>query len=330
MRFHQLKRREFITLLSGVAACPLDAQAQQPSVPVIGFLHSASPEPYAHVVTAFRCGVSQSGYVEGRNVTIEYRWAENHNDRLPTLATDLVRAGVSVIAAGGPVAVQAAKAATSTIPVVFAIGADPVGLGFVASLNRPGGNLTGVSFLINDLAPKQLQLLRELIPTAKSVGALVNPDNPATRIDVDRLRDAAGALGIDLLVLEARTEEDLAAAFASLTQKRAHGLVVVSDALMFDRRTRIAALAAHHSLPTIYPLRDFVVAGGLVSYGSSVTEAFRQQGVFAGQILKGSAPAELPVQQSTKVDLVLNLQTAKTLGLEVPLSILIRLDDVIE
>src|SRR6266545_3236130 len=334
MKFDRLKRREFITLLGGATtvslAGPVAARAQQQAMPVVGFLHSASPEPFAHLVAAFRRGLSQTGYVEGRNVVIEYRWAENQNDRLPGLVADLVRRSVSVIAAGGPAAAQAAKVETATIPVAFVVGADPVRLGLVSSLNRPGGNLTGVSFLINDLAPKQLELLRELVPTARSIGVLVNPDNPATEADTNKLQEAARGLGLELFVLRVRTESDIASAFATLVQKQAGGLVVVSDPFMFDRRAQIAALAAHHAVPTIYPLRDFAAAGGLVSYGSSIIETFRQQGVFVGQILKGATPADLPVQQSTKVDLVLNLQAARTLGLEVPMSILIRVDDVLE
>jgi putative ABC transport system substrate-binding protein len=330
MQFDQLNRRDLITALAGAAAVwPLGARAQQ-AMPVVGFLHSSSPEPYTDVVAAFPRGLGQTGYLEGRNVAVEYRWAENQNDRLPELAADLVRRQVSVIAAGGPAAARAAKAATSTIPVAFVVGADPVRLGLVTSLNRPGGNLTGVSFLINDLAPKQLELLRELVPTAKSVGVLVNPDNPATETDANALQAAARALGLKLIPVQARSEADLAPAFMHLMNSRADGLVIVSDPLMFDRRARIAALVAQHALPAIYPVRDFPAAGGLVSYGSSLTEAFRQHGIFAGQILKGASPAELPVQQSTKVDLVLNLRTAKELGLEVPMSILMRVDDVIE
>jgi len=299
-------------------------------MPVVGFLHSASPESYTHVVAAFRLGLSQTSHVEGRNVAIDYRWAENQNDRLPALAADLVRRHVSVIAAGGPIAVRAAKLATSTIPVVFVVGADPIRLGLVTSLNRPGGNLTGVSFLINDLAPKQLELLRELIPKAKSIGVLMNPDNPATETDTNAVLGAARALGLELIVLNAKTESDLVTAFSTIVLRQAGGLLVVSDAFMFDRRAQIAALAARHALPTIYPLRDFAVAGGLVSYGSSIAEAFRQQGVFVGRILKGASPADLPVQQSTKVELSINLKTAKALGITIPLPLLGRADEVIE
>ena len=322
-------RRAFITLAGAAAAWPLAARTQQ-AMPAVGFLHSASPEPYADVVAAFRRGLAQTGYLEGRNVAIEYRWAENRNERLPELAADLIRRRVSVIAAGGPAAAQAAKAATSAIPIAFVVGADPVRLGLVTSLNRPGANLTGVSFLINDLAPKQLEILRELVPKAKSIRVLVNPGNPATASDAKELQAAARTLGLALIVAEVGGEHDLAPAFRQLASQRVDGLVVVSDPLMFDRRAKIAALVAEHALPTIYPVRDFPAAGGLVSYGSSLTEAFRQQGIFTGQILKGATPAELPVQQSTKVDLVLNLKTAKALGLEVPMSILMRVDDVIE
>jgi len=325
-----VKRRDFIALLGGAAVWPLAARGQQTAMPVVGFLHSASPEPYGDVLAAFRRGLSQTGYLDGRNMAIDYRWAENQNDLLPALAADLVRSHVSVIAAGGPAAAQAAKVATSTIPIAFVVCADPVRLGLVTSFNRPAGNLTGVSFLINELAPKQLEVLRELVPKSKSVGVLVNPDNPATEIDVTALQAAARTLGLKLLIVQARLETDLAPAFTDLATKQADGLVVVSDPLMFDRRARIAALVAERALPTVYPVRDFPLAGGLVSYGSSLAEAFRQQGIFVGQILKGATPSELPVQQSTKVELVLNLRTAKALGLEVPMSILMRVDDVIE
>jgi len=325
-----IRRRELIAALGGAAGWPLVANAQQPAMAVVGFLHSASPEPYAQLVAALRSGLAQTGYVENRNVAIEFRWAQNQHDRLQALATDLTRRQVSVIAACGPAAAQAAKAATASIPVAFIVGADPVRLGLVTSLNRPGGNLTGVSFLINDLAPKQLEQLRELIPKAKSIGLLVNPDNPSTETDTNEVQRAARALGLELFVLAARTESNIAAAFATLKQKQAGGLVVVSDASMFDRRALIAALAARHAVPTIYPLRDFAAAGGLMSYGSSIAEAYRQQGIFVGELLKGAKPADLPVQQSTKVELVINLGTARSLGLEIPMSILMRIDEVIE
>jgi putative ABC transport system substrate-binding protein len=333
MRINRLRRRDFISsvLLGGAAAAwPLAARAQQPTMPVVGFLHSGSPEQFTQIVAAFRRGLNQAGYVEGRNAMIEYRWAEGFYDRLPALASDLVRRQVAVIAAGSPPAARAAKAATTTIPIVFVTGADPVKSGLVDSLGRPGGNLTGVGLLINVLAPKQLEVLRELIPKAISIGALVNPDNPNTETDTKDLQAAARALGLELFVLNARTENDIDAAFTTLAQKQASGLVVISDVYFVDRRAQIVALAARHAVPTMYHLREFATAGGLMSYGTSLTDAYRQQGVFAAQILKGATPADLPVQQSTKVELVINLRTAKTLGLEVPMSLLMRVDDVIE
>jgi putative tryptophan/tyrosine transport system substrate-binding protein len=332
MQHNKLKRREFIALLS-TAAVPwplLVAVHAQPVIPVLGFLHSGSPQPYAHLVAAFRRGLNQAGYTEGRNVMIEYRWAENQNDRLPGLVADLVRRNPAAIAACGPAAASAAKLGTATIPVAFVVGADPVRLGLVASLNRPAGNLTGVSILINDLGPKQVELLHELIPKARLIGVLVNPDSPSTENDINEILRAVRVLGLAAHVVKARTAGDIAAAFINLAQNRVEGLIVVSDVSMFDRRVEIAALAAQHGVPAIYPLRDFTTAGGLMSYGSDIVEGYRQQGIFAGQVLKGVTPADLPVQQSTKLDLVVNLQTAKMLGLDVPMSILMRVNDVIE
>jgi putative tryptophan/tyrosine transport system substrate-binding protein len=326
-----IRRREFVILLgSAAAAWPLAARAQQQPVPVVGFVHSASPEPFIQVVAAFRRGLGQSGHVEGQNVVIEYHWAENRNDRLPDLISDLVRRRVAVIAAGGPAAAQAAKAATSTIPVVFVVGHDPVRSGLVASLNRPGGNVTGISFLINVLTPKQLEVLRELVPEAKSIGVLLNPDNPFRATDTHDLREAARSLGIDLVEFSARTESGIDAAFGTLASRQPCGLVVVSDTYVFDRRTLIAELAARYRIPTIYPLREFAAAGGLVSYGSSITDAYRLQGALVGQVLKGAKPPDLPVQQSVGVELVINLKTAKALGISVPLPLIGRADEVIE
>ena len=326
-----MKRRDFIKLIGGLApAWPLVAHAQQPAMPVVGFLHSGSPQPYSRLVAAFRRGLNQAGYAEGRNVTIEYRWAENQNDRLTTLTADLVRRHPTVIAACGPAAAQAAKAGTETIPIAFVVGADPVRLGLVTSLNRPGGNLTGVSILINDLAPKQVELLHELVPKAQSIGLLVNPDNPSTETDTNEILRAASVFGLVPLVLKVRTESDITAAFMDLAQNRVSGLIVVSDVSMLDRRAKIAALAAQYAVPTIYPLREFATAGGLISYGSDITEGYRQQGIFAAQLLRGVKPADLPVQQSTNVEVIVNLQAAKMLGLEVPMSILMRVNDVIE
>ena len=326
-----MRRRDFIAGIAGLsAAWPLAARAQRPGMPVIGFLHSGSLQQFEHIVPAFRRGLNQAGYVEDRNVLIEYRWAEGFYDRLLALASDLVRRQVAVIAAGSPPAARAAKTATTTIPIVFVTGADPVKSGLVDSLGRPGGNLTGVGLLINVLAPKQLEVLRELIPKATRIATLVNPDNPNTDSDVKELQAAARTLGLELFVLNARTESDIDTAFKTLVQNQANGLVVVSDVYFVDRRTQIVALAARHAVPTMYHLREFITAGGLISYGTSLPDAYRQQGVFVAQILKGAAPADLPVQQSTKVELVINLSIAKTLGLEVPMSLLMRVDDVIE
>jgi putative ABC transport system substrate-binding protein len=324
-------RRQFVSAIGGAAvAWPFAARAQQSALPVIGFLHSASPAPFANVVGAFRQGLGETGYVEGKNVAIEYRWAENQIDRLPALAADLVRQQVAVVAAGGPAAARAAKIATTTIPIVFMVGADPVESGLVASLNRPVGNLTGVGILINVLAPKQLEVLHELVPKATAVGMLVNPDSPNAEADTREVQAAARSLGHQVIVLNARTETDIDVAFATLVQRQAGGVVLISDPLIFDRRVQIIVLAARHALPTIYPPRDFAVAGGLVSYGTNLADAYRQVGVYTGRILKGEKPADLPVQLSTKVELIINLKTANALGLTVPLTLLGRADEVIE
>jgi len=325
-----IARRKFIVALSTAAAWPLAARAQQPALPVVGFLHSASPEPFANFVAAFRQGLSEAGYVDGHSVAIEYRWAENQIDRLPALAADLVRRKVVVIAALGPAAAQTAKAATMTTPVVFLVGADPVQSGLVASLNRPAGNLTGVGFLINVLAPKQLEVLHELIPKA-AVGMLVNPDNPNAEADTREVQEAASRLlGHQLLVLNARTETKIDVAFATLVQRQVGGLIVISDPLYVDRGVQIIALAARHAVPTIYSVRELVVAGGLMSYGTDIADAYHLVGAYTGQILKGEKLANLPVQLSTKVELIINLKTANALGLTVPLTLLGRADEVIE
>jgi putative ABC transport system substrate-binding protein len=327
-----VRRRDFITLLGGAAAVwPLAALAQQPGVPVVGFLNVASPEGYRPMVTAFRQGLQESGYVEGRNVAIEYRWAEGRSDRLPALAADLVHRQVAVIAATTTPAALAAKAATTTIPIVFETGGDPIQIGLVASLNRPGGNATGVSQLNTEVMPKRLELLHELLPTATAIALLVNPTNPALAEVVLRAsRAAIQTLGLDLHVLNASAESDFDAVFANVIQLRAGGLVIGADAFFTSRQEQLAALALRHAVPAVYEYREFVAAGGLLSYGGSLPDSYRLAGVYSGRILKGEKPGELPVQQVTKVEMFLNLKTAKALGITVPLPLLGRADEVIE
>jgi putative ABC transport system substrate-binding protein len=303
-------------------------------MPVIGFLNAGSPEQSAHEVHAFRLGLNEMGYVEGRNVAIEYRWAENRYNRLPALGAELVRRRVSVITTGRNVrAALAAKTATTTIPIVFLIGADPVELGLVTSLNRPGGNLTGVTTLNTEMEPKRLEILRELLPTARIMAVLVNPMNDPVAVETQlrQAQAAAHTLGLQIIhVLQASTERDLDSAFSILIQRRAEGLAINADMFFYSKSVELAALASRHTVPTISPYREFVTAGGLMSYGGSVAELYRLVGVSTGRILKGEKPADLPVQQVTKVELLINLKTAKGLGLEVPPTLLARADEVIE
>ena len=324
-----IKRRKFLATLGGAAAWPLVARAQQSAMPVIGYLHSASPEPYSSMMAAFRHGLAEAGYVDGQNVTIDYRWAEGQFDHLPALAAELVAHRPAVlVAAGGDVSAVAAKAATTTVPIVFTIGADPVKSGLVASLNRPSGNLTGVTFFTITLGPKRLEMLRELQPKAGKIAMLVNPKslNP----DAKEVQEAARALGQSVHVLDAASEGELDTAFRSLAQERDDALIVVSNPLFTSRREQIVTLANYQRIPAIYPLREYVTSGGLVSYGASIKDAYRQSGVYAGRLLKGATPADLPVMQPTKFELVINLKTAKALGIAVPPTLLARADEVIE
>jgi len=327
-----MRRRDFIKGIVGSATVwPLAARAQQPAMPVIGFLSSGSPAPLAPLVSDFQQGLSETGYVEGRNIKFEYRWAEGHLDRLPAMAADLVARQVAVIAAPASTpGAEAAKAATKTIPIVFGVGYDPVKLGLVTSLNRPGGNVTGVSFFGGDLGPKQLELLRAIFPNAAVIAVLINPTNPASEPSTADLQDAAARVGIRLVILKAASESDIDAAFATAVQERVAALVVTGDTLFSSRITRLVALETRYAVPTIYFNKDFPVAGGLVSYGASLADAYRLVGVYVGRILNGARPADLPVQQAVKVELVINLKTAKALGITFPLSLLGRADEVIE
>jgi putative tryptophan/tyrosine transport system substrate-binding protein len=327
-----VRRREFITLLGGAAAAwPLAARAQQGAMPVIGFLSSASPRPFSDRVQAFRQGLREVGYVDGRDVTIEYRWAEGQNDQMPALAADLVNRRTAVIVAAGIPAALTAKATTTTIPIVFFTGGDPVELGLVASLNRPGSNVTGVTNLGAGLGPKQLELLHETVPAATIVGLLINPTSPNLAETISRdAHSAARTLGLQLHVLHASTESDFDAVFATLDQLRAGGLVIGSDTLFVARAKQLAALTVRHAIPAIAEFREFVEAGGLMGYRSNITGAYRQIGIYSGRILKGEKVAELPVQQAARIELIINLKTAKALGLTVPLPLLGRADEVIE
>jgi len=328
-----MRRRQFITLLGGAAAgWPLAARAQQPTMPVIGYLSGQSLELTAGRLPAFREGLGQLGYIEGKNVAIEFRWAEGHNERLPSLTADLIQRRVNVIVtAGGTSVAKAAQAATSTIPVVFLVGADPIADGLVASLNRPGGNITGIVDFSGELGPKYLELLREIVPAASGFAVLVNPTNPVFREDVsNRIKPAADALGLQIQFLTAGTEGEFEEAFAALRGSGAGGLLISGDPLFNAHAEQLAALALHHATPAIMTYSDFAAAGGLMTYGPSRPEMFRQLGLYAGRILRGDRAADLPVQQATKVQLTLNLRTAKSLGLTVPPNLLATADEVIE
>jgi ABC-type uncharacterized transport system substrate-binding protein len=329
MQFDRLKRRELMTLFGGAAAWPLAARAQQPALPVIGFMNVSTSERNP-LGAAFRQGVSETGYIEGQNVTIDYRWAEGHHDRLPGLAADLVRRQVTVIAATGTPAALAAKAATAVIPIVFETAGDPIKLGLVARLNRPGSNITGVTQLSSELVPKRLGLLHDLMPTATVIGLLVNPTDPRAETQTRDMQEAAHALGLQIHVLNASTEGEINKAFAILPQLRAGALLVGTSDFFRRRAEQLAALAARQGVPTIYQYREFAAAGGLISYGTSLTDAYRLAGIDTGRVLKGEKPADLPVVRPTKFELVINLKTANALGLTIPPGVLAIADEVIE
>jgi putative tryptophan/tyrosine transport system substrate-binding protein len=324
-----VQRRAFVGALGGAAALPLVARAQQPTMPVVGFLNSTSSDGYEPMVAAFRQGLKETGYIESQNVAIEYRWAGGQYDRVPALAAELVRRHVVVIVANTP-ANLAAKAATSTIPIVFTTGGDPVQMGLVASLNRPGGNITGVTQVLAEVAPKRLELAHEMVPTATVIAVLLNPTNPNSEVELRDLQAAAGTLGLHLHVLHASVDHDFDTIFASLAQRVAGALVILDDPFFTARHEQLAALALRHAVPMISYTREFVVAGGLMGYGVNIPDTYRLAGIYAGRILKGEKPADLPVQQSTKVELFVNLKTAKALRLTVPNSLLGRADELID
>jgi putative ABC transport system substrate-binding protein len=326
-----MKRREFITLLGGAATWPLAAGAQQRAIPVVGFLHVALAEPNANFVVGFRQGLRDTGFIDGQNVAIDFRWAEGQYDRLPALAADLVRRQVAVIfAAGGSAPAQAAKAATDKIPIVFSSGGDPVAGGLVASLNKPGGNVTGVSLMFSDLVAKRLGLLHELVPNAALMGALVNPDYADVDLQRMQMQEAARTLMLELRIESARTEREISTAFEVIVRRGGSGILVANDPFLAAQRHYIIALAARHAIPVMHEQREYPLAGGLMSYGASLADALRQGGIYVGRILKGQKPADLPVVQSSKYDFVINLKTARALGLTIPPGILAIADEVIE
>jgi putative tryptophan/tyrosine transport system substrate-binding protein len=326
-----MRRREFIALVGSAAAWPLAARAQQPGMPVIGFLHSASPDSYASQVDAFRQSLKQAGYVEGQNVAIEYRWAENQIARLPTMAAELAHRQVSVIVAGGsPVSALAAKSATTTIPIVFMNAADPVGIGLVASFNRPGGNVTGATLLSAELVAKRLGILRDLLPSVKRIAMLVNPTRPGVDAQKAQMQETAQAIGLALQILNASSERDFDAVFQAVASQQDGALFVAPDALFLSQRIQIADLATRYKIATMYELRDFVEAGGLISYGASAADLYRQGGTLTGQILMGKKPADLPVLQPTKFELAINMKTARALGLTISSGLLSITDELIE
>ena len=327
-----IPRREFIVILGAAAAWPVAARAQQPAIPVIGFLNAASQQSYPRPLSAFLGGLAELGYVDGQNVAIEYRWAEGRNDRLPAMAADLVKRKVVVIAATSTPAALAAKPATSSIPIVFETGGDPIKLGLVTSLSRPGGNVTGAASLsVEVMAAKGVELLHEVVPTARVVALLVNPTSPtAVETQTRGFLSAARALDLQTRLLNAATENDFESVFAKIAEVQAAGLVIGADAFFFSHSEQLAALAARHSTPAVYARREFAVAGGLLSYGSDLTESYRLAGIYTGRILKGDKPADLPVQQATNVELIINLKAARALGITFPLTLLGRADEVIE
>jgi len=325
-----MRRRQFFGLLGAAAAWPMAARAQQPATPMLGFLHLGSAEDYGTATAAFRKGLSEAGYSEGRNVTIEYRWAQGQRERLPGLMADLVRRRPAVIVAMPSSGATAAKAGTTTVPIIFWSQLDPIQIGLVTSLSRPEGNVTGINSFGGALGPKRMQLARELAPNAVAIGLMVNPNNLNFRRDIQDLEETALAIGQRLVVVEARSEPDIEAGFKTLAQEKAGALIIVPDVLFFRERAQLVTLAARHSIQAIYENREFVAAGGLMSYGSNQADSIRQAGIYAGRILKGDKPADLPVIQSAKFELVVNLKTARVMGFEVPTSILLRADEVIE